>query len=88
MSVRELTLWAAFDRINPISDKRGDIHAAQITSAIMQSVGCKNVTLSDFLIDWGKDNEDDENLSEPTPKTTSTNDIGIAAAEKFFEALL
>ncbi len=58
MPARELYLWIAFDRENPISDRRGDIQAAQIASAIFQAQGAK-VSLSDTLIEWSPKEEED-----------------------------
>ena len=69
MPARELYLWIAFDRENPISDRRGDILAAQITSAIFQAQGAK-VSLSDILIEWSPKEE--------------TEDMDEAAIEAFF----
>jgi hypothetical protein len=57
LSASELMLWMAYDRDNPISDRRGDIHAAQIASAIYQSQGAK-ISLSDALLTWGNSDEE------------------------------
>lgn len=60
ISVHELYTWMAYDRISPISDIRNDIHAAQISSSILQSQGSK-VSLTDMLINWsGEEKEVDE----------------------------
>ncbi|AOM42982.1 phage tail protein [Xenorhabdus hominickii] len=57
LSASELMLWRAYDRINPLSDRRGDIQAAQIASAVYQSQGAK-ISLSDALLEWGNPDED------------------------------
>lgn len=61
MTARELYIWAAFDSLNPISDQRGDIRAAQIATAIYQANGAK-VSLKDCLLDFGgaSDTSNDE----------------------------
>jgi len=66
MTARELIQWMAFDQLSPISDRRGDVHAAQIATAVYQSQGAK-VDFEDVLIDWGGSDstegvEDDEAL--------------------------
>jgi hypothetical protein len=66
MTARELIQWMAFDQLSPISDRRGDVHAAQIATAVYQSQGAK-VAFDDVLIDWGGSDttegvEDDEAL--------------------------
>ncbi|MBD2812200.1 DUF4035 domain-containing protein [Xenorhabdus sp. Vera] len=57
LSASELVLWLAFDRENPLSDRRGDIQAAQIASAVYQSQGAK-VSLNDALLQWGDPDEE------------------------------
>ena len=59
MTARELLLWMAFDQLSPISDRRGDVQAAQIATAVYQSQGAK-VSFDDVLIDWGGSDESDE----------------------------
>lgn len=64
MTARELYLWMAYDRKSPISDKRHDILAAQISTSVWQSHGAK-VSISDMLINWdgsGDDGMDDEEI--------------------------
>ena len=66
MTARELIQWMAFDQLSPISDRRGDVHAAQVATAVYQSQGAK-VDFEDLLIDWGGSDttegvEDDEAL--------------------------
>ncbi|NDL70505.1 phage tail assembly protein T [Vreelandella alkaliphila] len=51
MTARELIDWMAFDQLSPISDRRADVHAAQIATAVYQSQGAK-VAFEDVLIDW------------------------------------
>ncbi len=57
LSVSELRLWMAHDLISPIGDRRGDIQAAMVASAVLNSQGAK-VNISDMLINWSP--EDDE----------------------------
>ncbi|MDE9447832.1 phage tail assembly protein T [Xenorhabdus bovienii] len=57
LSASELMLWLAYDRENPLSDRRGDIQAAQIASAVYQSQGAK-VSLTDALLQWGNPDEE------------------------------
>ncbi|MBD2786205.1 DUF4035 domain-containing protein [Xenorhabdus sp. DI] len=59
LSASELMLWLAFDRENPLSDRRGDIQAAQIASAVYQSRGVK-VSLNDALLKWGHSGEEEQ----------------------------
>ncbi|MBI6550211.1 phage tail assembly protein T [Xenorhabdus lircayensis] len=59
LSASELMLWMAYDRENPLSDRRGDIQAAQIASAVYQSQGAK-VSLSDALLQWGNPDEEEQ----------------------------
>lgn len=39
IGMSELRLWAAYDRISPIGDERGDFQAAQITAATYNAQG-------------------------------------------------
>lgn len=50
MSAAELLLWRAYDDESPISDRRGDVLAAQVAAAV-QSQGQK-VGIGDLLMDW------------------------------------
>ncbi|EKK4022367.1 phage tail assembly protein T [Cronobacter sakazakii] len=51
LTARELRMWIEFDRINPISDRRGDIQAAQISAAVLNSQGAK-VSMDDVILQW------------------------------------
>lgn len=51
LTARELRMWIEFDRINPISDRRGDIQAAQISAAVLNSQGAK-VSMDDVVLQW------------------------------------
>ncbi|ELY2708344.1 DUF4035 domain-containing protein [Cronobacter sakazakii] len=51
LTSRELRMWIEFDRINPISDRRGDIQAAQISAAVLNSQGAK-VSMDDVILQW------------------------------------
>lgn len=44
-------MWIEFDRINPIGDRRGDIQAAQISAAVLNSQGAK-VSMDDVILQW------------------------------------
>ncbi|MFI8417691.1 phage tail assembly protein T [Serratia sp. NPDC078593] len=60
ISISELRLWAAYDRINPIGDVRGDVHAAQISAAIYNAQrGPKDqpVDLNDLVLKWSAEDE-------------------------------
>lgn len=59
MTADELRMWLAYDKRSPIGDSRGDIHAAQIVSALYQSQGVK-LPLQDALITWNTPEEDEE----------------------------
>ncbi|POY55741.1 hypothetical protein F018LOC_01678 [Pectobacterium versatile] len=57
MTASELRMWIEYDKLSPISDSRGDIHAAQIVSAVYGAQGVK-VPLTDAMLDWsGKEEE-------------------------------
>ncbi|WP_439153463.1 phage tail assembly protein T [Xenorhabdus santafensis] len=56
LSASELMLWMAFDRENPLSDRRGDIQAAQVAAAVYQSQGVK-ISLNEALLQWGNSDE-------------------------------
>ncbi|WP_243077746.1 DUF4035 domain-containing protein [Pantoea sp. MQR6] len=51
LTASELRMWIEFDRVNPISDRRGDIQAAQVATAVLNSQGAK-VKLDDVLLQW------------------------------------
>lgn len=59
MTADELRMWLAYDKRSPIGDARGDIHAAQIVSAVYQSQGVK-LPLQEALISWNRPEEDDD----------------------------
>jgi len=54
MTASELMMWIEYDRHSPIGDVRGDIQAAQITSAVYGAQGAK-VALNDVLLQWSGD---------------------------------
>lgn len=61
MSISELRLWMAFDRISPIGDERNDYHAAQIAAAAINSQRTKDpLTISSQLLRWNKEDEPEE----------------------------
>ncbi|POW57044.1 phage tail protein [Candidatus Pantoea alvi] len=51
LTASELRMWIEYDRLNPVSDRRGDIQAAQIATAILNSQGAK-VKMEDVLLQW------------------------------------
>lgn len=58
LTARELRMWIEFDRINPISDRRGDIQAAQISAAVLNSQGAK-VSMDDVILQWNAPEQED-----------------------------
>lgn len=58
ITARELKMWVAYDRLSPIGDWRGDVQAAQMSTAIFNAQGGK-VTLSDLLLKWGNTEEEE-----------------------------
>lgn len=58
LTARELRMWIEFDRINPISDRRGDIQAAQISAAVLNSQGAK-VSMDDVILQWNTPDQED-----------------------------
>ncbi|EGT4335039.1 DUF4035 domain-containing protein [Cronobacter sakazakii] len=59
MTASELRMWIEFDRQNPISDRRGDIQAAQISAAVLNSQGAK-LSLDDLLLQWSATEPNEE----------------------------
>lgn len=59
MSASELKMWIEYDRRSPIGDIRGDIHAAQVAAAMLNSQGTK-VSLQDVILHWGEKETGDE----------------------------
>ncbi|MBB1583226.1 DUF4035 domain-containing protein [Serratia sp. OS31] len=56
ISMSELRLWAAYDRISPIGDERGDFLAAQLVAAFhnaRRDPKSQPVDLNDMVIKWG-----------------------------------
>lgn len=51
LTASELRLWIEYDRLNPISDRRGDIQAAQVATAVLNSQGAK-VKMEEVLLQW------------------------------------
>lgn len=58
LTARELRMWIEFDRINPISDRRGDIQAAQISAAVLNSQGAK-VSMDDVILQWNSPEQEE-----------------------------
>ncbi|ELY2738316.1 DUF4035 domain-containing protein [Cronobacter dublinensis] len=59
LTASELRMWIEFDRLNPISDRRGDIQAAQISAAVLNSQGAK-LSLDDLLLQWSATEQNEE----------------------------
>lgn len=59
MTASELMLWKAYDAESPLSDHRGDIHAALVASSVLQAQGAK-VSLGDVLPRWGATSEPEQ----------------------------
>ncbi|KMV33907.1 phage tail assembly protein T [Franconibacter pulveris] len=59
LTASELRMWIEFDRLNPISDRRGDIQAAQISAAVLNSQGAK-LSLDDLLLQWSETEPNEE----------------------------
>ncbi|ELQ6001571.1 phage tail assembly protein T [Cronobacter dublinensis] len=60
MTASELRMWIEFDRLNPISDRRGDIQAAQVSAAILNSQGAK-VSVDDVILQWSTPEHEESN---------------------------
>jgi hypothetical protein len=49
----EFVSWIAYNKINPISDVRGDLQMARICSVIAATAGSKR-SMKDFMFDFNK----------------------------------
>lgn len=74
MTASELMMWIEYDRHNPIGDVRGDIQAAQITSAVYGAQGVK-VPLNDVILQWSGD----ENAEAEDPFASLEAALDVAA---------
>lgn len=67
VSMSELRLWAAYDRISPIGDERGDFHAAQVVAAVHNAhrdAKSQPVDFNDMVIQWcAKDDGPEKSLT-------------------------
>jgi len=61
LTASELKMWIAFDRQSPIGDWRGDVQAAQVSTAMLNSQGGK-ASINEMLLQWGK-SEDEKEIS-------------------------
>ncbi|EOC0121809.1 DUF4035 domain-containing protein [Cronobacter sakazakii] len=61
LTARELRMWIEFDRINPIGDRRGDIQAAQISAAVLNSQGAK-VSMDDVILQWNAPEQEESSV--------------------------
>ncbi|MEN4605992.1 DUF4035 domain-containing protein [Pantoea agglomerans] len=59
LTASELKMWIAYDRLSPIGDWRGDVQAAQISTAILNAQGGKS-TIDEMLLRWDKAEEEEE----------------------------
>ncbi|MGV8925008.1 MAG: phage tail assembly protein T [Ewingella sp.] len=59
ITASELKMWIAYDRLSPIGDWRGDVRAAQVATATINSQGGK-MSLNDVLLKWGQTEEEKE----------------------------
>lgn len=60
MTASEIQIWAEYDRISPVGDVRGDIHNAQLVSAIYGAQGVK-VPIDEAVIQWAGEVSDNDN---------------------------
>lgn len=59
LTASELKMWIAYDRLSPVGDWRGDVQAAQVSTAILNAQGGK-ATISDMLLKWSQPEEEAE----------------------------
>ncbi|EJD6408280.1 DUF4035 domain-containing protein [Providencia rettgeri] len=59
LDVSELRMWMAYDKMSPISDRRGDINTAMIASAVLNAAGAK-VSVSELVPIWDQDAANEE----------------------------
>ncbi|WP_210496335.1 phage tail assembly protein T [Pantoea ananatis] len=57
LTASELKMWIAYDRLSPVGDWRGDVQAAQISTAILNAQGGK-ATINDMLLKWSQTEEE------------------------------
>lgn len=58
MSSDEFAHYMVYDRMNPISDERGDAQAALIAWKVGQLMG-EDLNVEDYLLQFGRDIEDE-----------------------------
>ncbi|WP_312627837.1 DUF4035 domain-containing protein [Scandinavium sp.] len=59
ITASELKMWIEYDCISPLGDWRGDVQAAQVSVAMLNSQGGK-FTINDVMLKWGEQEEDRE----------------------------
>ncbi|MEX9781905.1 DUF4035 domain-containing protein [Providencia manganoxydans] len=59
LDVSELRMWMAYDKMSPISDRRGDINTAMIASAVLNAAGVK-VSVSELVPVWDQNAANEE----------------------------
>jgi len=57
LTASELKMWIAYDRLSPVGDWRGDVQAAQVSTAILNAQGGK-ATINDMLLKWSQTEEE------------------------------
>lgn len=57
LTASELKMWIAYDRMSPVGDWRGDVQAAQVSTAILNAQGGK-ATINDMLLKWSQTEEE------------------------------
>lgn len=84
MTAAEVATWEEYDRLDPIGSIRGDIQAAQVTTAIENVWGGgpkdgKPVSLFDRIPDYGGLRAEAERRQAERPKTPEEIKAAIAA---------
>lgn len=59
LTASELKMWIAFDNVSPIGDWRGDVQAAQVSTAILNAQGAK-ASINEMILKWGETEEEAE----------------------------
>ncbi|MGK3115340.1 phage tail assembly protein T [Candidatus Pantoea formicae] len=59
LTASELKMWIAFDNASPIGDWRGDVQAAQVSTAVLNAQGAK-ASINEMILKWGQTEEESE----------------------------
>lgn len=57
ISSRELTEWIAFDQVEPIGDRRGDLQAGVVAATVAnvnRAKGARAYLVTDFMPEYGR----------------------------------